>query len=82
MCGWSYRGPTFRARRRELSSAFRTMASIQDIPGCMVCDRCLPTERSLALHLLEGELALMSGDHWTSLCTEQCRVDLNQDSVH
>ena len=58
VCGWRYAG----ARKRGAGAPCRIVPTLQDMPGHMLCERCLPTERASALHLLEGELGLISGD--------------------
>ena len=50
VCGYCYSGPTFRARRRKAAKSFREVQSIADIPGHMLCERCLPNERKAALN--------------------------------
>ena len=50
LCGWNYRGATFRARRTDTSGVYRELNGIATIPGHMMCDRCLPTERAVALN--------------------------------
>ena len=49
ICGWSYRGSTHRARNREGSGHYTTIESIENLPGGMLCDKCLKTERCVAL---------------------------------
>ena len=50
LCVWNYLGATFRARRRDVSNAYRELNGIANIPGHMLCDRCLPTERAATLN--------------------------------
>ena len=52
MCGYEFRGPTFRKRRTcKPEECFRFFDSLKDIPGTMMCSRCLPSERTMALTL-------------------------------
>jgi hypothetical protein len=61
ICGISISGATFMARRQDNSKCYLPLDSLQDIPGVLMCDRCLNKERSLALN---SELvdAAISGD--------------------
>ena len=61
ICGWRYVG----ARRRGNGPPYCIAPNLQDMPGHMLCEKGLPTEWALALHLLEGELGLVSGDDST-----------------
>ena len=60
MCGIATAGATFRARRQD-KKTYVPIHSLRDIPGILLCDRCLSTERAKAL---ERELidAAISGD--------------------
>ena len=60
-CGLTYDGATARSRRRISADAFRTLPTFDDIPGEIICDRCLPAERRAAFNkdLVHAEL---SGD--------------------
>ena len=44
-CGWRFAT----ARRTATGPAFRVVQSLVDVPGSMMCERCLPTERAVAL---------------------------------
>ena len=44
-CGWRFAT----ARRTANGPAFRVVQSLVDLPGNMLCERCLPTERAVAL---------------------------------
>ena len=62
VCGWQFRGDTARARRRIVREiTFRFLTDIATIPGQMLCERCLPNERELAIaaNLVQDDL---SGD--------------------
>ena len=62
VCGWQFRGDTARARRRiDREVTFRFLTDITAIPGQMLCERCLPDKRELAIaaNLVQEEL---SGD--------------------
>ena len=48
-CGWTYDGPTARARRTVPANSYRTLPHLNGLPGDIICDRCLPTERAAAL---------------------------------
>ena len=60
-CGWCFDGSTYRARRQVSSKSFRVLPTLEGIPGDMICERCLPTERAVALarDLVQDDL---SGD--------------------
>ena len=60
-CGWCYDGPTDRSRRKVAASSYRILLNLDGIPGDMICDRCLPAERLVALNrdIVHDEL---SGD--------------------
>ena len=45
VCGWPYA----RARARGPEIPYRTISSLRDIPGMMLCEKCLPTERAVAV---------------------------------
>ena len=61
ICGISVTGATFRARRQDSSKTYLPLEKLDDIPGILLCDRCLHSERAAAL---ERELvdAAISGD--------------------
>ena len=54
-CGW----PFARVRRTACGPAFRIINNLIDIPGTMMCDNCLPTEKAVAMAAIHGDL---SGD--------------------
>ena len=66
-CGLTYNGATARARRRIPADAFLVLSSLKDIPGDIICERCLPAERLSALNkdLIHDEL---SGDEQFVAC--------------
>ena len=64
-CGWRYAG----ARRRGSGLPYRFLHSLAGLPGTMICERCMPTERALARSTEHGDL---SGDE---LVTEQVVLD-------
>ena len=45
ICGWPYA----RARARGPDIPVRTINSLVDIPGMLLCEKCLPTERAVAV---------------------------------
>ena len=47
-CGLTYNGDTARARRRIPADAFLILPSLVDLPGDIICDRCLPAARKAA----------------------------------
>ena len=61
ICGICVTGATFRARRQDNTTVYLPIDKVDDIPGVLLCDRCLHTERARAL---EKELidAAISGD--------------------
>ena len=61
LCGICITGATFRARRQDASKVYQPIDKIDDVPGLLLCDRCLKTERLAAL---EKEFidAALSGD--------------------
>ena len=61
LCGWSFDGDTYRARRRTPAKAFRIVQSLEGIPADVICERCLPKEHAAALQgdIIHEEL---SGD--------------------
>ena len=42
-------GSTYRARRQVSAKSFRVLATLEGIPGELICDRCLKEERIAAL---------------------------------
>ena len=48
-------------RRHGIGPAFRIFENLVDIPGTMLCEHCLPTERAIACSLLNADV---SGDEW------------------
>ena len=60
ICGICVMGATFRARRQDVKT-YVPIDSIADIPGILLCDRCLHTERIAAL-AKELPDAALSGD--------------------
>ena len=53
ICGWPYA----RARARGLELSFRTVQCLNDIPGMLLCEKCLPTERAIAVGRFDAELS-------------------------
>jgi len=49
VCGYEFKGPTYRTKKAYKASCHRYFDSLQDIPGTIMCERCLPAERSAAL---------------------------------
>ena len=59
VCGWQF---ACARKQRGTGPAYRVVPNLRDLPGNILCDACLPTERAIALNLLEVELGLVSGD--------------------
>ena len=55
LCGWKFTS----VRSRMPGPPYRFIASLTDMPGCMMCEECLPTERAISMARYEAEL---SGD--------------------
>jgi len=53
ICGWHYA----RSRARGPEVPFRSIHSLNDLPGMLLCEKCLPTERAVALSRFEAELS-------------------------
>ena len=53
MCGWPYS----RARKRGTGLPYRLVSSLVDMPGTMMCERCLPTERAIARGRHDADLS-------------------------
>ena len=53
ICGW----PFARARARGPDIPFRSVTCLRDIPGMMLCEKCLPTERAVAMSRDSAELS-------------------------
>ncbi len=58
VCGWRFST----ARRGPAGPAYRVLHSLVDLPGGMLCERCMPTERAIALSSENCDLAELSGD--------------------
>lgn len=54
VCDWKFGG----ACRRGPGPLYRVVPNFASLPGGMICERCLPTERAIAMNLM-GDL---SGD--------------------
>ena len=59
ICGWRF---VSARRQRGSGPAYRVMHNLREVPGMLMCESCLPTERATALNLLEVEAGLISGD--------------------
>ncbi len=57
-CGWRFST----ARRPAHGPAYRALVSLVNLPGSMLCERCLPTERAVALSVSDAAGADLSGD--------------------
>ena len=53
LCGW----PFATARRKGPGKPYRIVGSLVGIPGMMICDSCLPTERAVALQAQPAEIS-------------------------
>ena len=58
VCGWRYAG----ARKKVPGLPYRVVTSLVDMPGTMLCERCLPTERAIAVGRYNAYNADLSGD--------------------
>ena len=56
VCGWRYA-----AARRKGGPAYRIAPSLLNMPGYLLCEHCLPTERALAMSN-SSETHELSGD--------------------
>jgi hypothetical protein len=54
-CGWRFAT----ARRTASGLPYRVIQSLVGLPGGMLCERCLPTERAVAVY---SDAAVLSGD--------------------
>jgi hypothetical protein len=57
-CGWRFST----ARRTANGPAFRVVSTLINLPGTMLCERCMPTERAVALSIAQSDLPELSGD--------------------
>ena len=53
VCGWPYS----RARKRGSGLPYRIVNSLVDMPGAMMCERCLPTERAIAIRRYDADMS-------------------------
>ena len=58
MCGWRFAT----ARRPPNGQAYRVVSTLIDLPGTMICERCMPTERAVALSAYIVDEIDLSGD--------------------
>ena len=47
ICGWNFAA----ARKKTAGSPYRFVPCLNGIPGHLLCEKCLPTERAVALAL-------------------------------
>jgi hypothetical protein len=59
-CGWRFAT----ARRTASGLPYRVIQSLVDLPGGMLCERCLPTERAVALSAANSVDIVLSGDEY------------------
>jgi hypothetical protein len=57
-CGWRFAT----ARRTALGLSYRAVHSLSGLPGSMLCERCLPTERAIAVCAANSADVYLSGD--------------------
>lgn len=57
-CGWRFAT----ARRTSSGPAFRIISTLVNLPGTMLCERCMPTERAVALSVADSAVLDLSGD--------------------
>ena len=53
ICDWLYA----RARARSPELPYRAVQNLVDIPGMLLCEKCLPTERAIAVGRFEADLS-------------------------
>ena len=53
ICGWPYA----RARARGPELPYRPIQNLVDMPGMLLCEKCLPTERAIAVGRYEADLS-------------------------
>ena len=53
MCGW----PSSRTRKRGTGLPYRFVSSLVGMPGTMMCERCLPAERAIAVGRRDADLS-------------------------
>ena len=53
VCGWSFA----KSRSRGPEIPTRKIHSLNDLPGMLLCEKCLPTERAVALSRFEADLS-------------------------
>ena len=57
-CGWRFAT----ARRPPTGPAFRIITTLAGLPGTMICERCMPTERAVALCIADTSVIELGGD--------------------
>jgi hypothetical protein len=57
-CGWRFST----ARRTPTGPAYRVINTLANLPGTMLCERCMPTERAVALSVSQSDEPELSGD--------------------
>ena len=57
-CGWRFAT----ARRTATGPAYRVVNTLTNLPGTMLCERCMPTERAVALSVSNAAVDDLSGD--------------------
>mgnify|MGYP002810444126 FL=1 len=57
-CGWRFAT----ARRTANGPAFRVVNTLTFLPGTMLCERCMPTERAVALSVADAAMTELSSD--------------------
>jgi hypothetical protein len=58
ICGWRFAT----ARRPPNGMAYRVISSLVNLPGSMICERCMPTERAIAASISNADECDLSGD--------------------
>jgi hypothetical protein len=58
ICGWRFAT----ARRPPNGMAYRVIRSLANLPGSMICERCMPTERAIAISISNTDECDLSGD--------------------
>ena len=61
LCGWPFATV---GRKKGQGKPYRIVHNLVGIPGLMICERCLVTERAVALKAHRGQPAELSADEF------------------
>ena len=75
ICGW----PFARAKSRGTETPSRNINCLRDIPGTMMCEKCLPTERAIAVG---RDAADLSADEFQSVVRRLYKSELIKPRDH